>query len=170
MGCFGLCCNPELASFDQPINIDKFMGDWYVIGVIPTPFEKNAYNPIEKYEWNAKTKEIDVNFVFNQGALDGPEKTITQGIEVTGYPEAPNGVWKAKPYHSFIGLGYVVMDLADDYSWTVVGHPSRKWFWIMARETSLDEETLANAVELGRVNGFDMSKMIKPKHNDTAQI
>ena len=34
-----------VASVDLP----RFMGDWYVIASIPTPFERGAYNAVESY-------------------------------------------------------------------------------------------------------------------------
>ncbi|MDG1474028.1 MAG: lipocalin family protein, partial [Porticoccaceae bacterium] len=32
------------------VDIDRFMGDWYVIANIPTFIEKDAFNPVETYE------------------------------------------------------------------------------------------------------------------------
>ena len=31
------------------VDLDRFMGDWYVIATIPTFLERDAYNPIETY-------------------------------------------------------------------------------------------------------------------------
>jgi apolipoprotein D and lipocalin family protein len=32
------------------VDLDRFMGDWYVIATIPTFLEKDAYNPVETYK------------------------------------------------------------------------------------------------------------------------
>ncbi|MCJ7801241.1 MAG: lipocalin family protein, partial [Candidatus Marinimicrobia bacterium] len=36
------------------VDIERFLGDWYVVGVIPTFAEKDAVNAIERYELNDK--------------------------------------------------------------------------------------------------------------------
>ena len=32
------------------VDLPRFMGDWYVIASIPTRFERNIYNAIERYD------------------------------------------------------------------------------------------------------------------------
>ena len=36
----------------ESVNLDRFMGEWYVIAHIPTFIEKNAFNAVESYELN----------------------------------------------------------------------------------------------------------------------
>ena len=40
-----------LEAMDKEIDMEKMMGKWFVISSCPTPFEKNAYNATELYEW-----------------------------------------------------------------------------------------------------------------------
>ena len=35
----------------EEIDLPRFMGKWYVIASIPTPFERDAYNAVEFYEY-----------------------------------------------------------------------------------------------------------------------
>ena len=32
------------------VDLDRFMGDWFVIATIPTFIEKDAFNPVETYK------------------------------------------------------------------------------------------------------------------------
>ena len=41
-----------LTTVDQ-VDLERFMGDWFVIASIPTFAEKNAYAPVETYTLNA---------------------------------------------------------------------------------------------------------------------
>jgi apolipoprotein D and lipocalin family protein len=57
LGLIGVASNPVLAeSALKPmpvvdyVDLDRFMGDWYVIATIPTFLERDAYNPIETYQ------------------------------------------------------------------------------------------------------------------------
>ena len=36
------------------VDIERFMGKWYVIAIIPNWIEKNPYNSIEEYSLNEK--------------------------------------------------------------------------------------------------------------------
>ncbi|MEZ5451082.1 MAG: lipocalin family protein [Thiolinea sp.] len=44
------------------VDIPRFMGDWYVIGNIPTFIEKNAYNALENYQRNADGSRHHLHF------------------------------------------------------------------------------------------------------------
>ena len=47
------------------VDLPRFMGDWYVIANIPTPFEKDAHNPIETYKLDGDGT-IATTFTFNK--------------------------------------------------------------------------------------------------------
>ena len=67
----------SLKTVDQ-VNINEFMGSWYVIAHIPTFIEKEAYNAIESYKLN-NDGTIATTFTFNKGSLEGQKKIhITQ--------------------------------------------------------------------------------------------
>ena len=57
----------------ESVNLDRFMGEWYVIAHIPTFIEKNAFNAIESYELN-DDGTIATTFTFNEGSFDGNKK------------------------------------------------------------------------------------------------
>ena len=56
------------------VDLNRFMGDWYVIANIPTTIEKDAYNAVESYRL-AEDGTIETTFTFNKGGFDGPLKT-----------------------------------------------------------------------------------------------
>ena len=55
------------------VDLNQFMGDWYVIACIPTFIETEAYSAIESYQLE-KDGSINTTFVFRKGGFDGPEK------------------------------------------------------------------------------------------------
>jgi len=59
---------------------------------------------------------------------------------------------------------YWVIDLADDYSYAVVGVPSRKYCWILSRTSTMNDDVYAGIVERVKAKGFDVTKF-----NRTAQ-
>ncbi|MDH3882803.1 MAG: lipocalin family protein, partial [Desulfobacterales bacterium] len=55
------------------VDLNRFMGDWYVIASIPTFIEKDAFNAIESYRLD-DDGTVATTFKFNKGSFDGPLK------------------------------------------------------------------------------------------------
>ena len=58
----------------ENVDLERFMGSWYVVASIPTFFEKDVYNGIESYRLN-DDGSVETTFSFNKGGFDGPLKT-----------------------------------------------------------------------------------------------
>ena len=70
------CRSVTLQPLELPrVDLERFMGDWYVIANIPTPFVKNAYNAVQNYQLNADGT-IATTFTFNEGGFDGKSRTL----------------------------------------------------------------------------------------------
>ncbi len=147
---------PPLTAMERKIDLDRFMGDWYVIANIPTVFEKGAHNAIEIYTWNAKEERIDIDFRFQKDSFTGPTKKIPQKGWV--YNKETNTEWRVQPLWPF-KLAYLVLDVASDYSDTIIGVPSRKYVWIMARKPQLPEKRYQELVKKVQEMGYDISRL-----------
>ena len=140
------------------VEINRFMGPWYVIANIPTVFEKGAYNAVESYAWNEKENRIDINFTYNNGRADGPVKSIPQKGFI--YDEKSHAEWRVQPWWPF-KFAYLIVDLAPDYSDTIVGVPDRGHVWIMSRTPKMDDNRYQVLVEKVRSLGYDISALQK---------
>ena len=60
-----------LKAIDRPIQLERFMGDWYVIAHIPAFIEADAFNGVESYRLDADGT-IPTTYTFNDGGFDGP--------------------------------------------------------------------------------------------------
>jgi apolipoprotein D and lipocalin family protein len=63
---------PEMKTVDY-VDIDRFMGPWYVIANIPTFLEKGAHNAVETYSLN-DDGTIGTTFTFRKNSFDGKPK------------------------------------------------------------------------------------------------
>ena len=133
------------------------MGDWYVIAHIPIFLEKDAYNAVESYELAADGK-IPVTFRFNKGSFDEPVKEMFPKGSV--YNKETNAEWRIQfiwPFKS----AYLITYLSEDYQTTIIGVPSRKYAWIMARTKTLPDAKYDALVEELKRQGHDVSKLRK---------
>lgn len=140
------------------VDIPRFMGKWYVIANIPTFIEKGATHGIEDYTWNEKENRIDVMFTQMK---DGEKKEYPQKAWVDN---KAGSKWKIQFFWP-LKFDYLVVDLAKDYSWTVIGVPDRDHVWIMSRDKTLDEKTYSEIVNRLKDQGFDISKIEKVKQD-----
>ncbi|KRD30424.1 hypothetical protein ASE35_17020 [Lysobacter sp. Root916] len=131
------------------VDLDRFMGDWYVIAHIPSRPEREAYNAIENYR-RADDGKILTRFRYRDGGYDRPVETMHPvGTVKAGTGNAVWGMQFIWP----IQAEYVVVYLSPDYSQTIIGRSKRDYAWIMARTPSISEPDyqrhLARLRELG---------------------
>jgi apolipoprotein D and lipocalin family protein len=144
------------------VDLDRFMGDWFVIASIPTFIEQNAYNAVESYERTGENL-VATTFRFNQGSFDGPLKTYTP----TGYvsDDPSNAIWGMQ-FIWPIKADYRVMYLSEDYTRTVIGRNKRDYVWIMARTPEIADADYKTLIDLIADQGYDVSKIRRiPQHN-----
>jgi len=149
--------SPEFKNTVKNVDINKFMGKWYVIASRPTSFEEGAYNAIEIYTYDPKREEINIDFTYNKDSINGPQKSIPQ----KGYiiDKINNSYWKVSPLWP-LKFDYLIISLEKDYNWTVIGVPDQKYIWIMARAPSIKEEEYQQILSTITNLGYD-TKNIK---------
>jgi apolipoprotein D and lipocalin family protein len=152
---------PPLKVVDH-VDVPRFMGSWHVIANIDNIFERKAYGSVETYTLREDGR-IDVLFEFRKGSFDGPLKRMRQ---VAWVPDpAKSGEWRVQLLWP-LRFPYLIIDLAPDYSWTVIGYPNRDLIWVMARTPTLPEATLKDILERAKAQGYDLSKIQRvPQRN-----
>ena len=136
----------------ESVNLDKFLTKWYVIAGRLTYFEKGAHNAVEDYSWAENKEHIKINFYFNKDNYSGEVKSIPQKAWV--YNTTSNAHWKVRPFWP-LKLDYIILDIAEDYSWTAVGVPNQNYLWIMAKDWKMSDEKLQEIIK--RLNNIDYS-------------
>ena len=145
---------PVMETVDY-VDLERFMGDWYVIANIPTFLEKDAYNAVENYAMN-DDGTIATTFTFRKGGFDGEKKVYTPKGFVRD--DESNAIWGMR-FIWPIKADYRIVYLDDDYSQTIIGRQKRDFVWVMARDPNIsdaDYEMLLGVVES---LGYDMSKV-----------
>ena len=127
----GCAVNPKNVTIPVAAQVDlqRFMGPWYVIANIPTFIEKGAHNAVETYTLEPDGT-IDTTFEFNKDAFDGPAKRYNpRGFVVPGTQNAIWGMRFVWPIKS----EYVISYVDPAYTETIIGRSARDYVWIMAR-------------------------------------
>jgi apolipoprotein D and lipocalin family protein len=135
------------------VDIDRFMGDWYVIANIPTFLEKGAHNAVENYALN-DDGTIATTFTYRADAFDGKEKEYH-----------PKGFIKDTESNALWGMRFIwpikadyrIVYLDDAYSMTIVGRQNRDYVWIMARTPTISAQDYEQLVSFVGSIGYDVS-------------
>ena len=139
------------------VDLDRFMGDWYVIANIPTFAEKGAYNAVETYAMN-DDGTIATTFVFRKDGFNGKRKEHNpKGFVLDSRSNAVWGMQFIWP----IKADYRIVYLTDDYSRTIIARNKRDYVWIMAREPTIDEADYESLISLVENMGYDVTKIQK---------
>ena len=139
------------------VDIERFMGDWYVIANIPTFIEKGAHNALESYQLDADGT-ISTTFTFRDGAFDGEAKVYTPRGFIRD--KQTNAIWDMQFIWPF-KADYRIVYLSEDYRRTIIGRNKRDYAWIMARTSTIEEAEYRNMLKIVEKLGYDSQKVQK---------
>ena len=138
----------------ERVDLERFMGDWYVIANIPTWIEEGAHNAVESYRVD-DDGTIATTFTFKDGSFDGKLKTYNPRGFVS---EDSNAVWGMQ-FVWPIKADYRIIYLDEDYSVTVIGRNKRDYVWIMAREPVIPENEYTAILDMLKSVGYEADKV-----------
>lgn len=150
------CAGSELlpTRLAENVDIQRYMGSWYVIAQIPTFMEVGAHNAVETYSL-AADGTIPTVFTCNKDGFNGPRKVIKS----TAYTTDNSAVLKVQFWWPF-KADYRIMYLTPDYSQVIVGRNQRDYVWIMARTPQIPTADLEKMKQIVAEEGYDMRKLI----------
>lgn len=149
---FGNSCNRKTLETVQYVDIEKYMGKWYEIASFPQSFQKGCSCTTADYELMENGKVVVVN------SCNTPEKRKVSTGKAWVTDKETNAKLKVQFFWPFSGK-YWIIDLAEDYSYAVVGHPNRDYLWILSRTPKMDKQTYDGILERVTAKGFDTSKL-----------
>jgi len=158
---FALCgCRPDghpPLALAEDVDLERFMGDWYVIASIPTRIERGAHNAVESYRL-AEDGTIDTTFTFRQGGFDGEPKRYTpRGFVREGTGNAVWGMRFVWPVKADYRIAYV----DSGYTQTVIGREARDYVWIMGRTPQIPDADYERLVAFVASQGYDATRIQK---------
>ncbi len=150
-GCFTKY--PNLQTVKQ-VDIEKYKGTWYEIARFEHFFEKGCKNVTATYELQ---KDGYIKVINRCIMIEDGEKKEALGVAYA--VDKTNSKLKVSFFKPFYG-DYYIIDLADDYSYALVGSPSREYLWILSREKTISESLKRDILKKLPTLGFDSNKFI----------
>ncbi len=149
-----------LQAIERPVDLPRFMGDWYVIAHIPLFPERHAHNAVERYELRPDGR-IATTYTFNVGAPDGRKRSFHPVGTVRN--TSTNAEWSMR-FAPLVEGPFLIVYLDDHYQTTVIGMPNRRNVWLMARSPEMDDARYLEFVDFLAETGHDITRLRRVPH------
>ncbi len=137
------------------VDLARYSGTWYEIASYPQRFEKGCTGTTATYTLRADGTVEVVNRCARD-SLNG-RTTVARG-RAKVVDKTSNAKLKVSFFWPFWG-DYWIIDLGRDYEYAVVGHPSRKYLWILSRTPTMAPEVYEGILERLRGQGYDTGRL-----------
>tara|TARA_B100000029_G_C17302957_1_gene861399 strand:- start:83 stop:574 length:492 start_codon:yes stop_codon:yes gene_type:complete len=153
-------------SFESVKNLDinRFMGKWYVFSAVPNYIERGCEDAYDIYELNSDGT-IRIKYYANK---NGENFNIQQqGTIIDTVNKSKWSINFTKPWIPFYTAPYEVIILDEkNYSYMVVGYPGNDYGWIMSRSIYIEEDIYEEILnKLEEKFGYKKEQFIKIIHN-----
>jgi apolipoprotein D and lipocalin family protein len=148
------------------VDLERYMGLWYEIAALPNFFQRNCVrDTTAEYKLRSDGGVAVTNRCTNDdGAVDE-----AQGVARTADPAT-----NAKLEVSFVSVlgkqlfwgDYWIVGLGADYDYALIGTPTRRWGWILARDPAPPRERIEFWLERFREQGYDPSEFVLTRQSD----
>jgi apolipoprotein D and lipocalin family protein len=139
------------------VDLSRYLGTWYEIASFPQRFQRGCTATTATYTLRADG-DIDVLNRCRKDSLDGKEKSALGRARVVD--RTTNAKLEVSFFRPFWG-DYWIIDLSDDYSYAVVGHPGRDYLWILARRPTMADATFRGIVARLQADGYETSRLVR---------
>jgi apolipoprotein D and lipocalin family protein len=139
------------------VELEKYLGKWFEIAHLPFKFEDGCSQITATY---GLTKKGAVT-VLNQCLKNGKVKQSKGAAKIV---DASGAKLKVTFFWPFYG-DYWIIKLGDNYEFSVVGTPSRRYLWILCRTPQMDDKLYSEIVEFAKAKGFPTQNLIKTTQN-----
>lgn len=146
----------------ERVDLERYQGKWHEIAAIPQFFQRECvrdtvaeYTKLESGEIkveNSCAKE-DSSRKKGEGRARLYDSNETSKLTVTFLNLFGE-------YRYWAGGDYWVIALDPDYRWAVVGHPTRRYGWVLSRTPSLPMATLAEIIGRVKAQGYDACEFV----------
>lgn len=161
VACLAACATsgkrPPLTSTAK-VDLQRYMGAWHVIGRVNYIGERGDVATQDIYTLNANG-EVDTVYRYRKSFAAADQEKTLESVGLV-QPDSNNAFWRIR-FFGFLKADYLVLETAPDYSWALIGQPSRKLAWIFAREPVMADSLYAELLAKMGGYGYDTTKILR---------
>ena len=148
------------------VDLKRYMGDWFEIGRYPNRWQKEYVAVKNNYRLR-KDGKIDFRSVGRKKTFDGAFKQQEATAKVVSGSKSTR--WKVC-FVWPLTAHYWVIELGDNYEYSVVGQPDHKRLWILSREKTMDSDLQKGICERLVGHGYKPERIEWTKHSEDPSV
>lgn len=143
------------------VDLNRYLGKWYEVASIPQFFQKQCVgNSTAEYSFAEKGRIR----VFNSCDTASGKRSAAEGrakiVDSQSNSKLKVTFVKLIGWIFWFGGNYWILDLADDYSYALIGDPTTKYAWILSRSPSMPMKDFIHAEQKFKSEGYDTCKIL----------
>lgn len=149
--------DPSPVPLAGPVDLPRFMGDWYVIAHIPTDRDRGSHNAVETYVLREDGR-VATTYTNRIGGFEGRARKLTPIMEVL--PDSGNALWAVRfgwywpfPYE------YRIAHLEPDYSVSIIARSDLDYLWLFSRRPQMSDAELQRYTQMMAAWGYDVRRL-----------
>ena len=139
------------------VDLSRYVGQWYEIARYHHRFQEGCVGSKATYALRDDGRITVINECYDK-SFSGKLRSVKGKAWVVD--EETNARLKVSFFWPFAG-DYWIIDLGQDYEYAVVGHPNRKYLWILSRSPVMDEEVYKSILARLQKQEYDTAKLIR---------
>jgi len=146
------------------VDLNRYSGTWYEIARYPNRFQKSCEGDVTATYTIQPNERIEVLNRCRKADGSIESATGTGRLADKNGPASKLKVRFAPKFLSFLPFvwaDYWIIDLADDYSYAVVGTPDHKYLWILSRTPTMAADTYQQICSHVGEMGYDPDKLVR---------
>ncbi len=141
----------------EQVDLQRYIGVWHEIARYPNRFQENCIGSRATYGLRDDGAISVLNECYDSSS-GGKLRSVTGKAKIVDTKS--NAKLKVSFFWPFYG-DYWIIDLGKDYEYAVIGHPKRKYLWILSRSVTVDESVYEGILERLKDKQYDITKLIK---------
>jgi apolipoprotein D and lipocalin family protein len=148
------------------VDLKRYSGKWYEIARYPNRFQKSCVSDVSA---NYTLSDGQQLLVENECRKSNGKMETARGKARLANKNGATAKLKVRFAPSWLSWlpmvwgDYWIIDLAPDYSYSVIGTPDRKYLWILSRTRAIDETTYRDIVQKAAGLGFEPGRLVRTR-------
>jgi apolipoprotein D and lipocalin family protein len=139
------------------VDLSRYVGRWYEIARYPNRFQKGCVGSKATYSITDDGKIKVINECYDN-SFSGKLRLAKGKAWVVD--KETNAKLKVSFFWPFAG-DYWIIELGANYEYAVIGHPDRKYLWILSRTSDMDEKIYQSILKNLQEQGYETEKLIR---------
>jgi apolipoprotein D and lipocalin family protein len=155
----GADVRPPLSTMAH-VDLRRYAGTWFEVARLPAPFEGPCTGQPTATYVPRGDKVAVINRCLDRNGRLRTARGAARVVPGSGNARLEVSLWpRALRWLPFAWADYWILHVNDDYDVALVGHPSRRFLWILSRRPELPPSRMQALVQMAADRGYAVNRL-----------